>query len=86
MVSRYHDTMIEVIRKAVKELGKEAATYRFTLEEKRRLADLLYTYRNRGIRTSENEITRIAVNFILQDYKENGEESILARSLGALNQ
>jgi hypothetical protein len=85
-VSRYHDTAIEVIRKAVKDFGKEAATHRFTPEEKKAVADLIYTYKNRGLRTSENEITRIAVNFILHDYQEHGEESILARTLKALNE
>ena len=35
VVSRYHDTTIETVRKAVKVLGKEAATHRFTIEEKR---------------------------------------------------
>ena len=85
-VSRYHDTAIEVIRKAVKDFGKEAATHRFTPEEKKAVADLIYTYKTRGLRTSENEITRIAVNFILHDYREHGEESILARALKALNE
>src|SRR5712692_10341044 len=31
---------IETVRVAVKQLGKEAATYRFTLEEKKSLADV----------------------------------------------
>ena len=66
MVSRYHDTIIEAVRKAVKELGKEAATHRFTMEEKKALSDIIYAYKNRGIKTSENEIARIAVNYILQ--------------------
>ena len=86
MVSRYHETVIGIVRKAVKELGKEAATHRFTMDEKRAIADLIYTYKNQGIRTSENEITRIAVNFIVQDYKENGENSILEKALKALNE
>jgi hypothetical protein len=84
-IPRYHDAIIELVRKAVKELGKEAATHRFTLEEKRAIAELIFTYKNRGIRTSENEITRIAVNFIIQDYRENGEESVLHKALNALN-
>ena len=84
-VSRYHDTIIELVRKAVKELGKEAATHRFTLEEKKAIADIIYAYKNRGIRTSENEITRIAVNFLINDYRENGENSVLDRALKALN-
>src|SRR5712692_7907257 len=60
---RNHDTMtpfteedrIEAVRKAVKQIGKEAATHRFTLEEKQMLADIEYTYKRQGMRTSENE-------------------------------
>ena len=85
-VSRYHDTIIELVRKAVKELGKEAATHRFTVSEKKSIADIIYTYKNQGVRTSENEIARIAVNFIIEDYKENGENSVLEKALRALNE
>ena len=85
VVSRYHDTTIETVRKAVKELGKEAATHRFTIEEKRAIADLVYAYKRRGIRTSENEITRIAVNFVLQDNQESGRNGVLDKVLRALN-
>ena len=92
-VSRNHDTttplpevdVFEVVRKAVKQIGKEAATHRFTLEEKNLLADIEYTYKRRGIRTSENEITRIAINYVIAEYKQNGEESILAKILKRLN-
>jgi hypothetical protein len=92
-VSRNHDTttplpeadVFEVVRKAVKQVGKEAATHRFTLEEKNLLADIEYTYKRQGIRTSENEITRIAINYIIAEYKQNGEESILANILKRLN-
>jgi hypothetical protein len=94
MVARYHDTTtprihgvtVESIRKAVKEFGKEAATHRFTEVEKREIADLIYTYKNQGIKTSENEITRISVNFVMEDYKENGENSVLHKILEALNE
>jgi len=82
---RYHDEIVEIVRKAVKEFGKEAATHRFTPEEKREIADIMYTYQNTGLRTSENEITRIAVNYLIQDYKTNGENSILDKILKALN-
>ena len=85
VVSRYHDTNIEMVRKAIKELGKEAATHRFTIEEKRAIADLVYAYKRRGIRTSENEITRIAVNFVLQDNQESGKNGVLEKVLKALN-
>ena len=84
-VSSDHATMIEVIRKAVKVFGKEAATYRFTEEEKRALDDLEYSYKRQGIRTSENELTRIAVNFLIEDHMQNGANSILDQVLKALN-
>lgn len=86
MVSRYHDATVEVVRRAVKEFGKEAATHRFTEEEKKAIADILYAYKSQGIRTSENEVTRIAVNFIVDDYRANGENSILDKVLKALNE
>src|SRR3972149_10372993 len=57
-VSRYQDTMVAEVRKAVKEFGKEAATHRFTDTEKQALAELIFKYKQSGIKTSENEIAR----------------------------
>jgi hypothetical protein len=101
MIPRHHDTttpfnhdttipqddngIFEMVRKSVKQIGKEAATHRFTLEEKNELADIEYTYKRQGIRTSENEITRIAINYFIEEYRQNGEQSILARILKRLN-
>jgi hypothetical protein len=86
MQPEIHGVVIDLIRKAVKEVGKEAATHRFTITEKKELADLIYTYKNRGIKTTENEIARISVNFIVEDYKVNGENSVLHKLLKALNE
>ncbi len=86
VVSSNHDTMIQTVRKAVKELGKEAATHRFTLDEKRAVLDIIYSYKGLGIRTSENEVARIAINYVLEDYKQNGRNSILDQVLRALNE
>jgi hypothetical protein len=72
-ILRNENDIFEVVRKAVKQIGKEAATHRFTLEEKNLLADIEYTYKRLGIRTSENEITRIAINYFIEDYRKNGE-------------
>jgi hypothetical protein len=100
MTPRHRDTMIpsnhdtttgevldieEIIRKAVKQIGKEAATYRFTEAEKQALADIEYTYKRQGIRTSGNEITRIGLNFLIADYHAHGEQSILGKILTLLN-
>lgn len=82
----YDDALVKEIRKRVKDFGKEAATYRLTEEEKRKLYDLVYRYKLRDIRTSENEITRIAINFILDDYQFNNKASILNRVIEALNE
>ena len=83
--SRSDEEHIETIRRAVNHFGKEDATYRFTSEEKKALADIVYTYSVAGIRTSQNEITRIAVNNLLEDYRENGQASVLVRVLERLN-
>lgn len=82
---RNHGSVVEVVRRAVKDFGKEAATHRFTVTEKQAIADLVYTFQKRGVRTSENEITRIAINFIIDDCEVNGADSILEKVLQALN-
>ncbi len=78
--------MVQEIKKALRQFGKEAATHRFTPEEKQAIADIIYSYSRQGIRTSENEISRIAVNFIVSDFKAYGEESLLHRILKALRE
>ena len=85
VIPRLHDTMVESVRLAVKEFGKEAATHRFTKTEKEAVAAIVYATRQQGIRTTENEITRIAINFIIHDYNARGEQSLLAKALQALN-
>ena len=80
-----HDSMIETIRKTVKSLGKEVSFTRLTPEEKGKLADIVYTYKRQGTKTSENEINRIAINFLIEDFNKNGKESVLAKVIGALN-
>ena len=86
--SRHRDTttsaMIKGIRKAVKQLGKEAATHRFTREEKDAIAQIVFSYGQQGVKTCENEIARIGINWLLEDYQVNGRHSILHRVLAAL--
>lgn len=80
---------IETIRKTVKQVGKEVCFIRITPEEKRTLGSIVYSfnqiYGGEGRKTSENEIGRIGLNFLLDDYRENGKNSILARVIAALN-
>ena len=86
MPPRNHDTSIELVRKAVKSVGKEAATYRLTKKEKQDLLEIIYAYRSQGYKVSENEITRIAINYLIIDYKSNPMKSILHEVIEALNQ
>jgi len=85
MIPHGEAAIFELVRRSVKQIGKEAATHRFTLDEKSLLADIEYTYKRQGIRTSENEITRIAINYFIEDYRQNGEQSILGKILKLLN-
>ena len=75
---------VRSLRKAVRVLGKEVATHRFTREEKDLLADIVYTYGRQGYRTSENEVVRIGVHWLIVDYQENGRQSVLHKVLKAL--
>ncbi len=77
--------LLEEIRKAVKAQGKEVAYVRLTQQEKNELADIIYTYKRQGIKTTETEIGRIAINYLVEDYRANGKASILARLLTLLN-
>jgi hypothetical protein len=78
--------VLEAIRKIVKNPGKEEVLYvRLSKEEKDRLADISYTYKRQGIRTSDNEVVRVAINALLEDYKTNRENSLLAIILASLH-
>jgi hypothetical protein len=78
------DDVVQRIRKVVKTQGKEVSFIRLTAQEKAQLADIVYTYKRQGRRTTENEVSRIAVNYLLEDYRDNGSASVLARVLDAL--
>jgi hypothetical protein len=78
-------SLIEEIRRAVKDPGGKTTFVRLTAEEKNRLIDLVYTYKRQEVKTSENELVRIAIGYLLADYGERGKESTLARVIDALN-
>ena len=86
MTADVRASLVERIRRAVKDVGKESATFRFTPEEKKALLGLAFSFKVQGHKTSENELTRIAVNFVVEDHKQKGRNSILERVLDALKQ
>ncbi|HEY7416636.1 MAG TPA: hypothetical protein VH593_15715 [Ktedonobacteraceae bacterium] len=79
------EDVIEVIRKAVKPIGKEALFSRLTSAEKDALADIVYGQKKKGIATSESVVTRIAVSYLVWDYQQNKQASILAKVLERLS-
>ena len=83
-LARPSDDLVETIRKAVKVPGREVSFVRLTPTEKGQLADIIYTYKRQGKKTSENEINRIAINYIIEDYQAHGEQSILAKVIESL--
>ena len=87
VLSSYRDSTpsnIENIRKCVKELGKEATFLRLTEKEKRELTDIVYNYKRDGFKTSDNEVLRIALQFLIAEYRANGKQSTLNKVLEAL--
>lgn len=78
------EEVVESIRQVIKVPGREVSFVRLTAEEKARLSDIVYTYKRQGQKTSETEINRIAINYLLLDFHEHGEQSVLARVLAAL--
>jgi hypothetical protein len=80
---------IDAIRRTVKQVGKEALFVRLSAHEKRQISSLVYTfneiYRGEGRKTSENEVSRVGLNWLLEDYQASGEHSVLARVLASLN-
>jgi len=71
------DTMAATIQTNLMEIGKEAATYRLTRNEKKKIAEIIYSLKVRNIRITENEIMRIALNALLYDYEKDKSKSIL---------
>lgn len=82
--SQQHHGIVDAIRKAVRVPGKEVSFTRVTPEEKAQITDIVYAYKRRGQKTTENEINRIALNYLLNDYHERNQDSVLALVLAAL--
>lgn len=79
MVSSNQDGMISAIRAKLLHPGKEPATYRLTIEEKKKMAEIIFTLKMKNKRITENEIIRIALNAFLYDYEKDKTKSILTR-------
>lgn len=86
VLASYQATIIPTIRKVVKTPGREVSFVRLSPEEKGELAEIIHTFRRQGRKTTENEINRIAINYLLEDFRRQQEGSLLARTLAALRE
>ena len=75
---------IDGLQQQLKTIGKEIYYIRITPEEKAEIEDALHALKRRGLRTSANELGRIALNQLLADYEAHGEESVLVRVLARM--
>jgi hypothetical protein len=66
---------IEAIRRVVKQTGREVSFVRLSPEEKGRLADVVYTYRRQGRKTTENLPSRSNSGSSTQCTKERSGRS-----------
>jgi hypothetical protein len=84
MTPRNHDSMIASIARSVREVGKEVSTYRLTVQEKETLAEIIYHFRREKCRLSENEIARIAINLLIEDFETDKKSCMLSRIAEAM--
>ena len=73
------DEMIAEINKALKNVGKEASTFRLTSYEKKFIAEIIYKYKLFNIRITENDLIRIGLYILFFDYKKNRKKGIIYR-------
>jgi hypothetical protein len=83
-LSQNPSDVVQAIRKVVKVSGKDVSYVRLTPEEKAQVADIIYAYKRQGQKTTETEIHRIALNYLLNDYHAHSSDSVLASVLAAL--
>jgi hypothetical protein len=80
-IASTHASMLAKITKAIREVGKEVSYTRLTRDEKKQIVEIIYTFRSEGVKLSENELMRIALHVVLEDYKSNKSNSILHKML-----
>jgi hypothetical protein len=84
--------MIAAIHKALRDKSNDAASYRLSKIEKQRLTVVLHELKigsllnpdQLNLSSNENEVARIALNYLLNDYQEHKDNSILVRVLTSL--
>lgn len=74
--------IFDYIRKVVKEDNKEVSPFRISANEKDFLFDVLYILKKKyKFKSDATKVTRIALTYLLSDFKANGKNSILVNTL-----
>lgn len=76
-------SVIEELQRALRAVGKEIFNVRIAPEEKRRVDAAVHAFKTSGVRTSANDLGRVALNYLLADHDSHGEQSILSRVLAS---
>lgn len=79
------EELVPLLRSLLLLSGDKPLTCRVDPGEKRALKDMVYEMDNEGFRCDINKIMRIGLNWLIVDYKKNGQESILYRTVQSLN-
>jgi hypothetical protein len=76
----------ELVRRLRDQLDEEHNlhySYRFAREEIEALRDAVYELEaKRGLRVTRNDVVRLGLEWIIDDYKTHGKESLLVRVMG----
>ena len=75
LIDRYHKGKKRAVL-ALQSIGSQKGTMRLSAEERGLLKSAVYNYEANGINISENEIIRIALNYLLEEdeYPDSGSQ------------
>ena len=78
MTSSLHDANLRVWRDIIEDTETHNSSLRLTTEEGEHIEDLITDLKRKyKIKTSLNELARLGLLHILQDFKKNGENSLV---------
>ena len=78
MTSSLHDVNLRVWRDTIENTETHNSSLRLTTEEGEQIEDLITNLKRKyKIKTSLNEVARLGLLHIVQDFKKNGEDSLI---------
>jgi hypothetical protein len=84
-ISTSDSSYADVVRKAVRWPGKESAPLRITGEELNKLKAAVRHFQDQGYPTDRTQIIRVSLNYLLHDFEQNPDNSILTEIMERIN-